>query len=144
MYITIVNPVFTSLAFSMNGKRIVVSSYDSVEEEERLVELFALKVDYTTNKITEKYAQSKKVRSDSMQLIKNLEFLEAKQKPKKVVSLCLVGGVLSIIDLMDKDFDTYVKDEVMDETHLVDIAFDSNRLCLLFRENRIKMITTKQ
>jgi WD40 repeat protein len=104
------NPVFTSLAFSSNGKRLVASSYDLVSETERKIELFVLRVDYNQLKIQTKYTMNYSIPVEPLDMIKHLDFLDIDKKRKVLMTVGLNQGNMCLLSTKSKSLELFTEE----------------------------------
>jgi hypothetical protein len=134
------NPVFTSLAFSKNGKRIVASSYDLVEDTERKIELFVLRVDYTNLKIQMKYTMNYSLPVEPLDMIKHLDFLDIDKKRKVLMTIGLNLGNLCLLSTKSKSLELFTEEIPIGRENLVDLSFYNDEVYCLFKNNTLKRV----
>ena len=142
--IVLVNPVFTSLAFSDNGKRITAACYDLINDAERRIELFVLRVDYSEMKAHVKYSMCYSVDVEPLQLIKHLDFLDLDKRRKMLMTLGLHRGMVGLMYTKSKALEMYSEDIPTGNENLIDFASSGSKLYLVFRGNTLRMMTPKK
>lgn len=137
------NPVFTSLAFSKNGKRIVASSYDLVNKSERKIELFVLRVDYSEFKIQTKYTMNYSIPVEPLDMIKHLDFLDIDKKRKVLMTIGLNKGNLCLLSTKSKSLELFTEEIPIERDNLVDLSYYNDEVYCLFKNNKLRRVRLK-
>lgn len=131
------NPIFTSVAFSKNSKRIVASSYDLINENQRKIELFVLRVDYGDLKIQMKFTMNYIVPAEPLDMIKHLDFLEIDKKRKLLMTIGLHKGKICLLSTKREGLEVFIDETPIGNENLVSLAFYDDEAFFLLKNNQI-------